>query len=420
MPTPAPDATTRPAPTADPADPAADVSAARPARTPRPAVLLSVIALCTAVTAANIYLAAPLLSLIAEDFGATPSAAGWIASIAQLGYAIGLLVFAPLGDTADRRRLVGALSTVAGVALVAAAFAPGLPALAAAVLVACAATVVPQLLVPLVAERAPADRRGRHVAAVVSGLFTGIVAARVLGSLAGQAYGWRAVFLGGAALTVAVGLLTAVMLPAETRPRGRSNPLRNIAGLPKLLASSADLRAACLRQGGLFGAWSALWTTLALLLTADAPFHLSTGTAGLFGLFGLVSTAVAPISGGLIDRFGAHRVVTSGYVLAAASLPLFWLGGRQLWALCAGAVLIHAGLMAAQVANQTRALGATSKPAAANTAYVVAAFFGGSIASALAGPAFDHWGWNGVCAIAAAWTVIGWVGGALGGRTARA
>ncbi|MCQ8770877.1 MFS transporter [Streptomyces telluris] len=421
MPTPTPSPTAAAAVGPAPVSPAGSAAPAAPAApAPAPArggntVLLAVIALCTAVTAANIYLAAPLLGLIAQDFGAAPSAAGWIASVAQLGYAIGLLAFAPLGDTADRRRLVAVLSGVAGAALVAAAFAPGLPALAAAVLVACAATVVPQLLVPLVAERAPADRRGRHVAAVVAGLFTGIVAARVLGSLAGQAYGWRAVFLGAAALTVAIGLLTAVMLPAETRPRRAARPLKAIAGLPGLLRRSPELRAACLRQAGLFGAWSSLWTTLALLLTADEPFHMSTATAGLFGLFGLVSTAVAPVSGSLIDRFGATRVVTASYVLTALSLPLFWLGGHRLWALCTAAVLIHAGLMAGQVANQTRALASTGTPAAANTAYVVTAFVGGASASALAGPAYAHWGWNGVCAIAAAAVAVGWAGSALVG-----
>ncbi|MGK5547965.1 MFS transporter [Streptomyces sp. URMC 127] len=345
--------------------------------------------------------------------------AGWIASVAQLGYAVGLLVFAPLGDTADRRRLVAVLSAVAGAALVAATVAPGLPGLAAAVLVACAATVVPQLLVPLVAERAPADRRGRHVSVVVAGLFTGIVAARVLGSVAGQAYGWRAVFLGAAALTVAIGLLTALLLPAETRPRRASRPLKAIAALPGVLRGSADLRAACLRQAGLFGAWSSLWTSLALLLTGDEPFHLSTASAGLFGLFGLVSTAVAPVSGALIDRFGAPRLVTAAYALTVVSLPLFWLGGHRLWALCAGAVFIHAGLMAGQVANQTRALASTGTPAMANTAYVVTAFAGGAGASALAGSAYAHWGWNGVCAIAAAAVALGWAGGALISRRTR-
>ncbi|MFE2266440.1 MFS transporter [Streptomyces griseosporeus] len=398
MPSPAPSrATTR--------TPATTVAA--PQRADRRSTLfLLLIAVCTAVTAANIYLAAPLLPLIARDHGTTASAVAWIASVAQLGYAVGLLFFAPLGDSANRRRLVGGLTVVTTVALVAAAVAPGTGALAVAVFVAAAATVIPQLLVPLVAQRAPAERRARHVAAVIAGLFTGIVAARVVGGLAGQAFGWRWVFAGSAVLTLVLGLATAVVLPTEHRPRTGSL-LSGIAALPGLMRRSPDLWRACLRQAGMFGAWSALWTSLALLLTGPA-YGLSTATAGLFGLFGLASSAVAPLAGGLVDRFGAQKVVRSAYLLAAVSVPLFWLGGHVMAALWVAALAIHAALVASHVANQTLALTTTSTPAAANTAYVVSGFAGGALASLLAGPAFGHFGWGGVCAVAGAWLVIGW------------
>jgi predicted MFS family arabinose efflux permease len=386
----------------------------RPARQPTGTTAVSrlflpLIALCSAVTAANIYLAAPLLSVIAEDFGTTPSAVAWIASVAQFGYAAGLLFFAPLGDRVSRRPLVAVLSLATTAALAVGAAASGTTALAAAVLVASAATVVPQLLVPLVAERAPADRRARHVAAVIAGLFTGIVAARVLGGLAGQAFGWRWVFVGAAVLTAALGLLTAAVLPAE-RPRrtggpggageaggaggaggrdgldgldgssgsegsdgpsrpgrtGRPGPpaslVSGLAAMPGLVRRSPDLWRACVRQAGMYGAWSALWTTLTLLLTGE-PYALSTATAGLFGLFGLAASVVAPLAGGLVDRFGATRVVRSAYVLAAVSVPLFWLGGRVMVALFVGAVAIHAALVASHVANQTLALTTTASPA---------------------------------------------------------
>ncbi|GGW75061.1 MFS transporter [Streptomyces caelestis] len=375
------------------------------ARTPAPGLFLTLIAVCSAVTAANIYLAAPLLSLMARDFGSAPSAVAWIASVAQLGYAVGLLFFAPLGDSANRRRLVGGLTLVTTVALAASAAAPGVTALAVAVFVASAATVIPQLLVPLVAERAPAERRARHVAAVIAGLFTGIVAARVLGGLAGQAFGWRWVFAGAAVLTLVLGLATALVLPSQRRRDG--SLFAGLAALPSVLRQSPDLWRACLRQAGMFGAWSALWTSLALLLTGPA-YGLSTATAGLFGLFGLTATAMAPPAGGLVDRFGAARVVRSAYLLAAVSVPLFWLGGQVLGALFAAAVLIHAALVASHVANQTLALTATSTPATANTAYVVAGFAGGAGASALAGFAFSHFGWGGVCGVAAVWLALGW------------
>lgn len=369
------------------------------------ALFLTLIAVCSAVTAANIYVAAPLLPLIAHDFGSAPSAVAWIASVAQLGYAVGLLFFAPLGDTANRRRLVTVLTLVTTVALAAGAAAPGTGALAAAVFVASAATVIPQLLVPLVAERAPAARRAFHVAAVIAGLFTGIVAARVVGGLAGQAFGWRWVFAGAGVLTLALGLATARVLP--TAKRGGGGFLAGIAALPGLLRRSPDLWRACVRQAGMFGAWSALWTSLALLLTGPA-YGLSTATAGLFGLFGLAATVVAPLAGGLVDRFGAAKVVRTAYLVAAVSVPLFWLGGHVVVALFAAAIAIHAALVASHVANQTLALTTTATPATANTAYVVSGFAGGALASALAGPAFAHAGWGGVCAVAAAWLLVGW------------
>ncbi|MFJ2513440.1 MFS transporter [Streptomyces griseoviridis] len=378
----------------------------RPPSALRDRILLPLIAVCTAVTAANIYLAAPLLPLIAHDFGSTPSAVAWVASVAQFGYAAGLLFFAPLGDSVSRRRLVAVLSLVTTAALAVGALAPGIAALAAAVLVASAATVVPQLLVPLVAERAPVDRRARHVAAVISGLFTGVVAARVLGGLVGQAFGWRAAFVGAAALTAVLGLATAAVLPVERRRR-EGPVFAGLAAMPSLVRRSPDLWRACVRQAGMYGAWSALWTTLALLLT-ERPYGLSTATAGLFGLFGLTASVVAPLAGGLVDRFGAAKVVRYAYLLAAVSVPLFWLGGQVMAALFVAAIVIHAALVASHVANQTLALTTTRSPAAANSAYVVAGFAGGATASALAGLAFTHWGWGGVCAVAGTWLLAGW------------
>ncbi|MFG3259592.1 MFS transporter [Streptomyces sp. NPDC048172] len=380
-------------------------------RTSTSPALLAVIALCTAVTVANIYLAAPLLGLIAHSFGATASGVGWIAAVGQLGYAAGLLLFAPLGDTAHRRKAVALLALGVGAAMAASSFAPGIGLLGAGVFAASAASVVPQLLVPLVAERAPAGRRGMHLGVLMAGLFAGIVAARVLGGAAAQAYGWRVVFLAAGLLTVVVGVGTAALLPSGNRPGPgnpaiTANPLHGMARTARALASSAELRRACLRQGGLFGAWSALWTSLVLLLTGE-PYHLSTGTAGLFGLLGLSASLVAPLSGGLVDRFGSRKVVRGTYALAVLWLPLFWLGGQRMWALCAAAVLVHAGLVAGQVANQARALAATDTPAAANTGYVVAAFAGAALASALSGVAFAHWGWTGVCAVAACWLLLG-------------
>ncbi|MHC5907086.1 MFS transporter [Streptomyces sp. S6] len=371
--------------------------------------LLPLIALCTAVTAANIYLAAPLLPLIARDFGTTASSVAWIASVAQFGYATGLLLFAPLGDRVNRRRIVAVLSVVTAVAMGGGALSGSAGILATTVFLASAATVVPQLLVPLVAQRAPADRRARHVAAVIAGLFTGIVAARVLGGLVGQAFGWRWAFVGAAVLTAALGLLTAWALPHERPVRDGGSLFSGLLGMPGLVRRSPELWRACVRQAGMYGAWSALWTSLALLLTGSgAGYGMSTATAGLFGLFGLTASVVAPFAGGLVDRFSAGHVVRGAYILAALSIPLFWWGGFTLPALFVAAVLIHAALVASHIGNQTLALTTTPSPGVANSAYVVSGFAGGATASALAGAAFGGFGWGGVVVVAGVWLGVGW------------
>ncbi|KIE24892.1 hypothetical protein LK08_22010 [Streptomyces sp. MUSC 125] len=71
--------------------------------------------------------------------------------------------------------------------------------------------------------------------------------------------------------------------------------------------------------------------------------------------------------------------------------------------------MITDALVASHVANQTLALTTTSAPATANTAHVVSGFAGGALASAAAGPAFGHWGWGGVCAVAGVWLLLGWL-----------
>ncbi len=202
------------------------------------------------------------------------------------------------------------------------------------------------------------------------------------------------------------GTAAAYALPVEHRAPRTGSLFSGLTALPSVVRHSPDLWRACVRQAGLYGAWSALWTSLALLLTSEdaAGYGLSTATAGLFGLFGPAASVVAPLAGCFVDRFGAAKVVRSAYLLAAASVPLFWLGGHVMVSLSVAAIAVHAALVASHVANQTLALTTTSTPATANAAYVVAGFAGGAIASTLAGPAFTTSGGAGC----ARWRACGW------------
>ena len=68
--------------------------------------LIWLLTVATGASVANLYYNQPLLSDIARTFQASSRAAGAIATLTQAGYAVGLLLFVPLGDVMERRRLI--------------------------------------------------------------------------------------------------------------------------------------------------------------------------------------------------------------------------------------------------------------------------------------------------------------------------
>ena len=114
--------------------------------------LVALVSLCAGITVANLYLTQPLLPLVAQGLGVSPSKVGFLPTVAQAGYAAGLLFLVPLGDLLWRRRLLGALLTGVTASLLAAAASPTMAVLVVATLLASAFTVVPQVLIPLAAQ----------------------------------------------------------------------------------------------------------------------------------------------------------------------------------------------------------------------------------------------------------------------------
>jgi predicted MFS family arabinose efflux permease len=125
----------------------------------------------------------PLLSLIASTFGLSATNAGIIAMLSQLGTALGILCFVPLGDTKERRSLIVRLLFVACVCLLAMATARGLWWLVVASFGIGLTAATVHVIVPYAANLAPEARRGRVIGTVMSGLLLGILLARTISGL---------------------------------------------------------------------------------------------------------------------------------------------------------------------------------------------------------------------------------------------
>lgn len=78
------------------------------------------------ISVANIYYNQPLLAEIAKTFHTTSSSAGLIATFTQLGYALGVFMFATLGDIKEKKKLILILTGLVTVSLLGVATAQNL------------------------------------------------------------------------------------------------------------------------------------------------------------------------------------------------------------------------------------------------------------------------------------------------------
>ena len=146
-------------------------------------------AIAAAVTAANLYYCQPLLSQIARSLHMTARETADIPMLTQIGYGLGLLFFAPLGDMVGRRGLAMALLLIVTVALVGTASAPDRWVLLATSLITGIFGVVPQVMAPMASALSKTESQGRAVGIVLGGMLIGILLARTVAGFVGTWFG---------------------------------------------------------------------------------------------------------------------------------------------------------------------------------------------------------------------------------------
>ena len=347
---------------------------------------------------ANIYYIQPLLALIAGTFHISVPKVGVVAMITQLGAALGMLVFVPMGDTKERRRLIVSLLLAEALCLAAMASARNFWWLGLASLGIGITTATVHVIVPFAAHLASAARRGATVGAVLSGLLFGILLARTFSGLLGAWVGWRAIYW------VAAGLM--LMLAAGIRAGlPKSEPVVQLTW-PKLMRSALVifreqpvLREAAALGAIFFCAFSAFWTTLVFFLQTP-PYHYGSGVAGVFGLVGAVGALCAPLIGRMADRYGARRNVLAALLVTLLSFVELYFFGRHMAGLVVGVVLLDVGVQAGHVSNQTRIYGLLPEARSRlNMVYMVCYFCAGALGSYAGSVLWQRFGWSGVCGL---------------------
>jgi predicted MFS family arabinose efflux permease len=170
-----------------------------------PAGRVLLLATGAGLAAASLYYSQPMLGVLGAEIGASASRIGFVPTLTQLGYALGILLLAPLGDRFDRRRIIVVKAAVLTLALLLAAAAPSIGLLLLASLAIGLAATMAQDIVPAAATLAPDAHRGKVVGTVMTGLLLGILLSRVVSGLVAEHFGWRAMFFVAAASIALVG-----------------------------------------------------------------------------------------------------------------------------------------------------------------------------------------------------------------------
>lgn len=356
--------------------------------------------LTSALAVANVYSAQPLLESIAASLQVSTGTIGTVVTATQSGYALGLIFLVPLGDCVNRKKLVITQLLLSVVALITAAVAPDLMTLLCAMLLVGLMAVVTQLMVAWAAMLASPEQRGQVVGSVTSGIVIGILLARFVSGMIADLAGWRAVYLTAACLLLLISLILSKVLPATAGQTRRTSYPHLLLSVFRLFLTEPQLRRRGILALLIFAAFSMLWSSMVLPLTALSLSHTQTG---MFGLAGIAGALAASRAGAWAD-LGLGQRATG---LALALLTFSWLPiaalHTSLLLLIFGVILLDFAVQTVHVINQSLIVGA--RPEAASRlvgAYMCFYSLGSALGAIAATQLYTHWGWQAVCYAGAA------------------
>ncbi|MFT3812002.1 MAG: MFS transporter [Acidovorax sp.] len=368
-----------------------------------PVLLLMAVA-CGICAGAN-YVNQPLLHSIARHLAVSDGTASLLVTMSQVSYALGLLLLVPLGDLLERRRLIVGLMVLAAIGMALAGSAHGFALLAAGTLMTGLFSVAAQVQIPMAATLAAPGQSGKAVGLLMSGLLTGILAARSVAGILSELGGWALVYqVVAATLLLLAAALWKVLPPSRNAaPPRYGEALRSMGAL---VARLPRLRTRALLGALSFGSTSVLFSTMALLL-AGPPHHLGDAAIGLVGLAGVAGALMASVAGRLADRGMAQTTTAVSAAVMLASWGALWLGHASVAWFVFGMLIIDLALSGTHISNQNVIYAlAPEARSRINAVYMTSYFIGAAAGSALGSAAWQWGGWAGACAVGSALAVL--------------
>lgn len=292
-------------------------------------------------------------------------------------------------------------------------------------------TVTPQLMLPLVGDLAPPNRRATALSIVSAGNLLGILIARLLSGIVAEYTSWRNIYWIAFALQYLILFLLWLYMPdyPSTNPGGL-NYFKMLWSIPMMLKQYPVLVQACLIGFCNSAPFTSYWTTLTFLLSGE-PYNYSALSIGLWALIGIAGLVLTPLGARkIIDKFVPLFSVVLGECLALVGVVvgtytgLYSVAGPAIQAFC-----LDMGLQTTQIANRSAIYScAPNARNRINTAYMVFTFLGQITGTAAGNRLYAQGGWTAsgslsVAFIAFSFVICGargpWETGWLGWRAGR-
>ncbi len=340
--------------------------------------------------------------ILASDFNVSHAAIGGVVTATQIGCALALVFLVPLGDLINRRRLMTLQLLALISALLMVAFAHSTIVLLTGMLaVGLLGTAMTQGLIAYAASAAAPYEQGHVVGTAQSGVFIGLLLARVFSGGISDIAGWRGVYFCAAIIMLMIALTLWRRLPhLNVQPVTMRYP-QLLASMLKLLRQEKVLQVRGVLALLMFAAFNIFWSALVLPLSAP-PYNFSHTVIGSFGLFGVIGALAATRAGQWADRGYAQRTSLAALlILLLAWWPLS-LMAYSLWALVIGIVLLDLGGQALHVTNQSMIF--RTRPEAHSRLvglYMLFYAIGSGLGAISTTATYAYAGWLGVCSLGA-------------------
>lgn len=372
-----------------------------------PRSLVWLFALASGLSVANVYYAQPLLDALARDFAISDAAIGGVIAATQIGCAMALLLLVPLGDRVNRRRLIATQVFLLIAALTAVSLASTTVMLLGGMLaVGLLGTAMTQGLIAYAASAASPHEQGRVVGAAQSGVFIGLLLARVFSGGVSDLFGWRGVYIFAALLMLGIALPLWRRLPVLAVASTPLSYPRLLASMLTLLRQEKVLQVRGVLALLMFAAFNIFWSALVLPLSAP-PFGFSHTEIGALGLVGAIGALAAGRAGKWADRGYGQRTSAVALVML---LVAWWPLSLMAWspaALLAGIVLLDLGGQALHVTNQSMIF--RTRPEAHSRLvglYMLFYALGSGLGAVNTTAVYARAGWQGVCLLGASVSLL--------------